>query len=130
MVIPASVTNAITPGRNTVAWWSWWLSPAVPRVVLATITLDGQVLVAEVMEALNQASFSAFLASPWTRWPRSRPACGPSGSWLDVMVAVDVMVGADVTASMDVTGEHGCCRRDPTARRGDQGDVHPASQAG
>ena len=57
MVHPASVTNAITrlEHRGLV---ERRLSPDDRRVVLATITPDGQALVREATEALNQASFS------------------------------------------------------------------------
>src|SRR5450755_3180270 len=56
MVHPASVTNAITrlEQRGLV---KRRLSPDDRRVVLATITPDGQALVREATEALNQASF-------------------------------------------------------------------------
>ena len=56
MVHPASVTNAITrlEHRGLV---ERRLSPNNRRVVLATITPDGQALVREATEALNQASF-------------------------------------------------------------------------
>jgi DNA-binding MarR family transcriptional regulator len=56
MVHPASVTNAITrlEQRGLV---ERRLSPDDRRVVLATITPDGQALVREATEALNQASF-------------------------------------------------------------------------
>ena len=56
MVHPASVTNAITrlEHRGLV---ERRLSPDDRRVVLATITPDGQALVREATEALNQASF-------------------------------------------------------------------------
>ena len=57
MVHPASVTNAISrlEHRGLV---ERRLSPDDRRVVLATITPDGQALVREATEALNQASFS------------------------------------------------------------------------
>ncbi len=56
MVHPASVTNAITrlEQRGLV---ERRLSPDDRRVVLATITPDGQALVRAATEALNQASF-------------------------------------------------------------------------
>ena len=56
LVHPASVTNAITrlEQRGLV---ERRLSPDDRRVVLATITPDGQALVREATEALNQASF-------------------------------------------------------------------------
>ena len=56
MVHPASVTNAITrlEQRGLV---ERRLSPDDRRVVLATITPDGQALVREATDALNQASF-------------------------------------------------------------------------
>ena len=56
MVHPASVTNAITrlEQRGLV---ERRLSPDDRRVVLATITPDGQALVREATEALNEASF-------------------------------------------------------------------------
>jgi DNA-binding MarR family transcriptional regulator len=56
MVHPASVTNAITrlEQRGLV---ERRLSPDDRRIVLATITPDGQALVREATEALNQASF-------------------------------------------------------------------------
>ena len=56
MVHPASVTNAFTrlEQRGLV---ERRLSPDDRRVVLATITPDGQALVHEVTEALNQALF-------------------------------------------------------------------------
>ena len=56
MVHPASVTNAITrlEQRGLV---ERRLSPDDRRVVLATITPDGQALVRAATEALNEASF-------------------------------------------------------------------------
>ena len=78
MVHPASVTNAITrlEHRGLV---ERRLSPDDRRVVLATITPDGQALVREATEALNQASFSLPGLSP-TRPQRSRPSCAAFGS--------------------------------------------------
>jgi DNA-binding MarR family transcriptional regulator len=63
MVHPASVTNAITrlEHRGLV---ERRLSPDDRRVVLATITPDGQALVREATEALNQASFGLPGVSP------------------------------------------------------------------
>ncbi len=63
MVHPASVTNAISrlEQRGLV---ERRLSPDDRRVVLATITPDGQALVREATEALNQASFSLPGLSP------------------------------------------------------------------
>src|SRR5215469_15269991 len=56
MVHPASVTNAIRKleSRGLV---ERRLSPDDRRIVLATITDDGRVLVAEATDALNQADF-------------------------------------------------------------------------
>ena len=58
MVHPASVTNAITRLEHRDRF-ERRLAPDDRRVVLATITPDGQALVREATEALNQASFTS-----------------------------------------------------------------------